>query len=739
MNRLLALVLPVGLALVGQQPPSPRTLPTPPFPGVFVSDPGADGAVWVRGERYKLGFTAAGACYQPLFGPRAPRDFPLRMQLAHFAVADRDTPLASATSWQRETHRFTRERGGVRECWQVAAHGAQFSFEVARPATAGSLTLRLTATSDMVVVDDGPGVRFVAAGLGEVRCSDATVIDAAGVRLEVPVEAVAGELVLRVPAAFTANAQWPLLVDPLLTTVAVDASTSDHRSPRVTCEPTSGNWLVVAEERLSATDTDIVCSRYNAANPPVLLETVYADNTPDQTRNADVGYVAATQRFILAWHNATAGEFQWRNRQATSTTMSTTIGLIGGIGSDPENAVRIGSATGIDRFLLVFFRHQGGAAAPITTLSATFHSSAGALFASTAIPVGTFVNIQNLVSPGDVSPIASATDKWVIALPEMTGTFLPNYLVRMQAIGAAGSTGPLVLEPAVTLTPVASSLVQGASIAGRGGSLLAVWAIANGANGSDVFGVPVGIVGGVFTPLGAVQNLTAQEPNAIPTRAQRNPTVSFDGVRFVYGYLEDDGAGTTLPFAATVRVDGATMTWHEGHLQLGTANTSSLDLGFGANSTPGVHWAVSQQVGPTATQDVQAALVDARVPGTTSTIAQTGCGLPSEPGIALTGTPAIGRSFTVSLSNVPVFPMMMFGPPLVSALPGCGTCSLGIDTAGLQLLGTASLTVAVPANPALLQFQLAFQGMSGLQSGGCPTAFLGFAFALSDTLTITVR
>lgn len=186
-------------------------------------------------------------------------------------------------------------------------------------------------------------------------------------------------------------------------------------------------------------------------------------------------------------------------------------------------------------------------------------------------------------------------------------------------------------------------------------------------------------------------------------------------------------------------VSGASVAWHEGHLALGTANASTLDLGCGANSVPGVHWAVFQQVGATAGGDVQAAVIDARVPGPVSTIAQTGCGLPGEPGIALTGTPALGRTFSVQLSQVPVFPILMVGPPSLGVLPGCGTCALGIDTTAMQLFAVSSLAVAVPANPALLQFQLAFQGLSGLQSGGCPASFLGFDFALSDTLSITVR
>lgn len=274
MNRFLAFAVPCWAALLAQQPQDLLSLPSAPFAGVYVADPDADGATWVRGDRYKLALAAAGARYQPLFGPKAARDLPLRLQLAHCAVGDRELPLAAGAPWQRDDLRFTRDRGPVRECWQVMAHGAMFAFEVAQPALSGGLTLRVDAASDLVAGNDGPGVHFVAAGLGHVHCSDATVFDADGARLDVPVTFAGGQLVIEVPSSFTAAARWPLLVDPLLTTVAIDTTVSERRDARVACEPTTGNWLVAAEEHLSATDVDIVCTRYSAANPPVPLRQV---------------------------------------------------------------------------------------------------------------------------------------------------------------------------------------------------------------------------------------------------------------------------------------------------------------------------------------------------------------------------------------------------------------------------------------------------------------------------------
>jgi hypothetical protein len=62
----------------------------------------------------------------------------------------------------------------------------------------------------------------------------------------------------------------------------------------------------------------------------------------------------------------------------------------------------------------------------------------------------------------------------------------------------------------------------------------------------------------------------------------------------------------------------------------------------------------------------------------------------------------------------------------------------GVDLFAMQVFAQPSLSIAVPCDPGLLQVRIAFQGLIALQTGGCPASFVGFDFALSDTLTIQV-
>lgn len=716
----------------------PTVAPTPaagPFRSVFIAEAEADGTTWIRGERYKLAIAADAVTFQPLFGPRAPRDFPIHFRLLDATIGGAALQLAVGSDWQRDGEHFRRQRGGLRECWQVTPAGAMQYFEVERPTGDGDLVLRIAATSDLQLADDGPGVRFAADGLGHVHYGDAVVIDARGDRLDVPVVVQDGALVIDVPAAFTATAAWPLVVDPLVTTFALDTTTSDIQDPRVACEPTTGNWLVVAEEHLSATTVDLISWRYSGSATPTLLDTTYIENGADRSNNPGVGFVAATQEFVVAWHNATVGNMQWRRRAAGSTTMFAIVNTSAGLGGNLDCRAMVGSSLTGNRWLLVMFRKNSSGTDILAQLNANTGTGFGSMFVG---PIT--VPSQGTVAPGGVSVASNATDRWVVIWRECTSAACSSQVIRMQAIAGAVS-GSLAGQP--TLNLATGSLVDEPDVAGHGGNLLATWRTFDGTtNSNDIHGVPIAAVGGTWLPQGAVQNLSAQEPGVNNVREQTRPSVSYDGTRFVYGYLEDNGNDLVFPHAATVFVAGSTITWHEGHLPLSNGTGQSchtLDLGHGRPTEPCLHMAVWQQDSAVFTGNVHGAVIDARQPGIISVVDQTGCGLPTEPTLALLGTPAIGRTFTLSLTAPGALPFILVGSSSVSALPGCGTCQLGVDQSTMQSFLQSSLSIAVPGSLGMMGLRLSFQGLAGFQTGGCPANVFGLDFALSDTISVQVR
>ena len=112
--------------------------------------------------------------------------------------------------------------------------------------------------------------------------------------------------------------------------------------------------------------------------------------------------------------------------------------------------------------------------------------------------------------------------------------------------------------------------------------------------------------------------------------------------------------------------------------------------------------------------------------GIYGTFTVSGMGCPSSAGLATLSSatrPAIGQSLQVDISNLaPVsVPLMVIGvasipggAPLAGIVPAGPTCNLLISpdlVVSLPIGGsTASATIAIPNNPALLSFELFFQG-----------------------------
>lgn len=719
-----ALVAAVGA--VGQEP----QLPMPAFHGVCVSDPYEDGTVWVRGDRYKVGLDAS-VTYQPLFGPSARRDWPLHLRLRG-QVGSSGGDVAPVPPWRIVGNRAELARDGVVERWDFAPEHAQQSFVIERPSNPGDLTLAVGVTTDLRVEPEGEGVTFVAPdGLGSVHYSDAVVVDAAGARIDAAVDWVDGELRIVVPSAFLVAAQWPIVVDPWLHTIAIDNSVSDMQDARVAYDETNDVWLVVAEEVLSATDSDIVNWRYSAGpGAPVLLDMVYAANSSQQTINPDIASMTEHALFVEAWYNtAVTGSLQFRRRSASTSSFSGTLTSSSGFGSDPSNRALVGgSRTGALYLVLAVMRTSSGN--PFVQMRAYDvggQSYGNYQFSMPAAPTS---------APSDISLRQGSADPWIFVWEECAAGCASTSIMA-KPITAGQNVGQPTALPAVTVFTGFTD--HAPRIAGFGGKWLAVWQHDNFHGGAGVLGQPLAMVGGALTLLGSVVDMHAGEPNGVPVLRRIAPTISFDGVRYVVTYDEVGPSGTE-PYAMTVVADAAGgVAWHDGHVALGIGpgiGNGGLDLAASTGPHLGRHFAVVQQ--PTTNGDLRGAVIDAYAAGVLATVANVGCGLPSEPTIGFTGTPALGRTFSVSLGNVTGLPFLMIGLPAISPLPGCGSCQQGVSPIGSTTLFGSSIAIAVPGTPAFLHLPIAFQGIGMLQVGGCPAPVFGLAFAMSDALSVEI-
>jgi hypothetical protein len=225
------------------------------FERALVDEPG-DGRIWARGEGYKASFDDEGASYVPCFGSSAPRNFPVKLALIGASVGGIEIEFDRAAQPVRDGQRVVFSRGALEELWEIERDRLEQKFVLDALPAHGELVLRIGVQSelDARLVD---GALQFANELGHVAYGEATAIDAAGRRFPMTTRFVDGAIELHLASSLIAEAQLPLVIDPIVSTFSVNTSTLDDYAPEVAYVASSDTYVLVCEEAYSGTDHDI--------------------------------------------------------------------------------------------------------------------------------------------------------------------------------------------------------------------------------------------------------------------------------------------------------------------------------------------------------------------------------------------------------------------------------------------------------------------------------------------------
>lgn len=289
--------------------PVPTGFPTPILeqPG----DEGRPGGIWAAGADYKASFHDGFAFY-PVLGPGHERNLPLAFRGTEVLVgASRLNVRERASARVAAPHRCEYDLGnGVVEAYDVRADGVEQTFVLAqRPHGSGDLVVVLQVATGLAaprLVDEHATVEFRdAAGQPILRYGAATAIDAAGERLPMTTTWTGSALRLRLDAERLAAAAFPLVVDPLTTTVPFDAggpgagALGEIALGRDTTAALRRRFVAFSRAS-SATDHDLFAVLADDGNGNQLA--VYADLTTSwSTQHPQVAFVGATDRWLLAF------------------------------------------------------------------------------------------------------------------------------------------------------------------------------------------------------------------------------------------------------------------------------------------------------------------------------------------------------------------------------------------------------------------------------------------------------
>lgn len=742
---LLALLAASALAQdQGRLVAPPSSLLGARFEGLFVDRPDDAGAIWARGTTYKLGFEKGRAIYVPLFGSRAPRSYPLELELRSLRCGDRPIELAPPSAPRVAGARVAIERSPLVETWDLEPARAEQSFVLDAPLGTGALELRLSLRTELLSREQRESeLVFEQPGLGVVSYGEAVAIDSRGERASLALALEDGEIVLRVPAEYLAQASYPMIVDPVLRTFAVDTSANDTVDPDVAYDATHQVWLVVGREIVSATDSDIRCLRFSG-DGTTLLDTVYAESSSALAHSPSVADNATHACFLVVWGETSSGfdRVRCRERSAASTSQLATVVVATMDLTRDIDATDVGGASAGGDVFLVLWKQVDPAFPNLNqTVFCRGVAVGGALRQGHVLSGTVSCSAKPRVSK-DSGPHRRWIATWTSDTISPCGGDELQFVVIDEQIGLAQAETRL--NGSLTgrdLRPVA---------AGDGERFFLAWQRDDAVPRmqSDLFGVRVQRPRGIFAwnAAGAPLALSQLEPNVVLSADQTAPTLAFDGCRYLYAYSEASGGGAPRPFAATFLDLGTALQYHEGHVALSNAASgvahSSVKSSARHGGEPGHALVVWQQIG-NGGRDLGGSLVDVRTTSGGIRTLDTSC--PDRLLRTTLGTgdvPGLGRNLELAMSNVQGVPLLLIGlpsAPLSLCTSFTGTCSLGVALPTIAALPASGARVRIPCDALLLGGTVAAQGIDLGAGFGCPAALFGVAFRTTETLLITVQ
>lgn len=318
------------------------------------------------GPGYGVRFDREGFQFTPALGERAARDLPVRFHLESIELGGRALALDLRAAPRAEGSLASFERGaGVVERYELLPEGVEQSFLLhERPVGAGELVVRGRLSSELLpdalgVVSDGLGLRHD--GMLAVEWGGVLGIDAEGVRRPGELRFDGTHLELVLPADFVAQARFPLLVDPLIGIGTDVAAGGDSRDPDVAFDDSSGNYVVVWEERFSALNSDVRAQRVNDLAQPVggliFVEAIQSEVGLNPTiANSNLG-----NAMLVVWQTGPSIFGPWDLKCRTLDPANGSLSNVLSFGNSQANDIHPdagGDATLVDNDCLVVWEEE---------------------------------------------------------------------------------------------------------------------------------------------------------------------------------------------------------------------------------------------------------------------------------------------------------------------------------------------------------------------------------------------
>jgi len=687
--------------------------------------PAADGPLWALGKAWKASFDGRGSTVIPFFGSTAPRNFPLRMELAGVSVAGEQLALQDGVPEQQQRSVHT-DRGVLTEVIDTALEQLEQSFVFQTLPRRGPLVVEVAMTSELGVTTIPGGLRW-ANEWGHIDYTKAIAKDAAGRSLDLEIQWTGSAARMEIPAAFVEQAELPLVLDPVLNywfLLASGQSQLQQNSDVATFQSLGGRVLLVWQRQWSLTDQDCFGLMFDG-NLGLVQTDFIIDFTAEDWLKVAVAANNHAQNFLVVSEIRTGllwwigGRLIGENGSVGSLITIEREFVVGTPGNNYHPDVGGDPYFGTGYYTVVFNKR--------TLTSSEIHmrqlSANGGLRTTNAVVVDAAPLVKSKPSISKSCGQSNGQPAQFLITYQRQWSGPPydqDILGAFVSWNGALAGGPFFLA-ATTREEAAPSSCSPIDV---GGTRLWPFAMESAAAPGQTRDVVASMV---RSDGGRVASTMVN--TAVPGEDNFDPEIDSDGIRCVVtrtrattGFPQGVEAVTLafLPATNTFRVEERTGLFTSSLDNYGQTNICAAFSG-GSQSTPRYYLSFTEQ----ASNTFRLAAFDgtAGIAGFQTRFTQ--CGNTT---ITASGAPALGQTIVLSAAG-PGFTGIMFGFPGSAILGGCG-CLNGVAQAQTM---PGNFAWAVPANPAYVGIPLAAQGFS--LSGSACYGLLD----VSNTLDFTIR
>lgn len=545
--------------------------PAPPQPRLASSDgvvarvhfdaPG-DGSLWARGSNWKASFDDAGATYYAGFGPRQPVSLPHALSPDRVTVGGVPLEFERVAAPRVDGGRVELDRGAFVEAYQTDVHSIEQLFVFDSLPRGGELVVTIPIASALDGAETEAGLEF-RGELGRVTYSRAVAIDAGGTRAAAPTRLVDGAIQITVDAAFLAAAEFPLVIDPVVTQFWLDSFDPSTRAPDMAWDPFHQVWMAVYEEDFSAADTDVVVKMLNGSG--FTVASTYVDLTTSSWKKPRIANNGTSHEFLAVAERSSSTPKSVMGRRVIPNGTIISVGSqfdIGGALPGDKTSPDVGGdpRTNAVAHFCVVFEH---------TLSTSDSEIGYRLVSSTGVPLGTGPTyFADSTTERNRTPSISRSNggvPWLIAwvhefsFPVMDG-------VRAARVSPEGAIvdAPFAVSGASNMFDFAPCASSPLAASNRSLITFARRPLIPFGSTADIFVVALDGASILQTV-----NLTVLEGSGQQALEQTEPSVDSDGQHFLVTYSQPDPVfGGFNAFAADLYLSGSQLGLAQPRVQL---------------------------------------------------------------------------------------------------------------------------------------------------------------------------